>query len=343
MIKKDTFGAKYVGLSMVFSKKITLFIVIFLSFFKQTIEASCINPVTVTIYVHGTTTALGLKFLSKFYTDVSFGEQGLHHISKMVPDALLKKDIELLQELDPNRFCVDHFYTFGWSGKLQDKAREADGKKLYDDIKILLKQYKRTYGFYPAVRLLTFSHGGNVALHMVKHLPFFTDQEIDVELVLVAVPVQKTTSKLIEHPCITKSYVISSTRDLIQLVDVYTYDKKRHFPKRFFDTQASNCHQIEVKINNRGLGHIDLMRSFMMHLPAALNHADSLQANQFYLNGKALDKKFSDNDLDNDPSATCHCAKITYSAQDPQFRFYNVFNLAKVVRGKRKLTKNNKV
>ena len=332
--QKKYLSAKYVGFLMMVFKKINFFSMLNLLLFSQIVDASFTNPITVTIYVHGTTTALGLRFLSKFYTDVSFGEKGLHHISNMVPDALLKKDIELLQELDPNRFSADHFYTFGWSGKLSHRAREADGKLLYDDIKVLLKKYKRTYGFYPAIRLLTFSHGGNVALNMVKNLPFFDNQEVNLELILVAVPVQKTTASLIEHPCINKSYVISSTRDLIQLVDVYRYDKKRCFPERFFDTQASNCHQIEVIINDRGLGHIDLMRSFMIHLPAALNCADSQKQNQFYLNGKA----FLENSLQKSESA-----KIKYCAKDPQFRFYNVFNLEKVVRGKRKPIKNDKV
>lgn len=316
---------------MILSKKQKVFIFILLSFFKQTAFSICSSPISVTIYVHGTTTALGLKFLTNFFTDVSFGDQGLHHISKMCENAMLRKDIELLQELDPNRFCVDHFYTFGWSGKLKDKARKEAGKKLYDDLCILLKEYKKEYGFYPSVRLLTFSHGGNVALHMVKQLPFFVDQEIDLELVLVAVPVQKTTSQLIEHPCIGKSYVISSTRDLIQLVDFYTYENKRYFPQRFFDTKKSNCHQIEIEINNRGLGHIDLMRSFMIHLPSALSKADQLRTNQFYLNGKALDLHACD----------CESDKIIYKVIDPQFRFYNVFNLEKVVRGKRKPLKKN--
>ena len=317
---------------MILSNKQKVFIFILLSFFKQTLFSCCASPISVTIYVHGTTTALGLKFLSKFCSDVSFGDQGLHHISKMCDNALLRKDIELLQELDPNRFCSDHFYTFGWSGKLKDKARDVAGQQLYDDVCALLKKYKKEYGFYPSIRLLTFSHGGNVALNMVEQLPFFVDQEIDLELVLVAVPVQKTTSKFIEHPCISKSYVISSTRDLIQLVDFYTYENQRYFPERFFETTKPNCHQIEIEINNRGLGHIDLMRSFMIHLPSALNQADERTINQFYLNGKALDISACD----------CKNSKIVYRAHDPQFRFYNVFNLEKVVRGKRKPLKSTK-
>ncbi|HSW76206.1 MAG TPA: hypothetical protein VLG50_04140, partial [Candidatus Saccharimonadales bacterium] len=286
----------------------------------------------VTIYVHGTTTKLGLKFLSTFCKEVSFGQPGIHHIDQLPQCALLRNDAALLAQQDPERFDVDHFYTFGWSGQLSFNAREIAGKELFEQLRALLKDYKNKYGLYPQVRLLTFSHGGNVALNMVKHLPFFSDEKVYLELIIVACPVQKITEKLIEHDCISQSYVISSTRDLLQVVDFYKHEKKRYFPERFFDTKKTNCCQIEVKINNRGIGHIDLMRSFMLHIPITLKKADSWLLRQPYLYVKGL----------GDHEHMLDSGIISCEIQDPCFRFYNVFNLPQVIAGKRKPEKKIK-
>lgn len=284
-------------------------------------------PEYVTIYVHGTTTAFGLKLLSKFCKDVAFGQPGIHHIDELPAESLLRQDALILQNADSLRFDVQHYYTFGWSGKLSFKAREKDGLFLYQEIQKLLMNYQKKYGFYPKLRILTFSHGGNVALNMVQHLPFFNNQKVHLELVIVACPVQKVTQSLIEHECVDKSYVISSSRDLLQVVDCYSYGKKINIPCRFFPTTKQNCHQIKVSINDRGLGHIDLMRSFMVHLPDVLHFADQ-QSQDCY---GCLFESFGKFDCRNQEMTI-----LNYSIKDPGFRFYNFFNLPVVVKGQRK-------
>lgn len=314
----------FLGVFMKINSIFFISIFTFLSSFSPV--KALINSEFITIYVHGTTTAVGLRLLSKFCKDVAFGKPGIHHIDELPEISLLRKDAQILQKGDARRFDANHFYTFGWSGKLSFKAREKEGKLLYDGICTLLKDYEKKYGKMPKVRVLTFSHGGNVALNMVKWLPFFDEKPVHLELVIVAVPVQKVTEKLIESPYIAQSYVISSTRDLVQLVDCYKYEKKHYAPTRFFDTTAQNCRQIKVSINNRGLGHIDLMRSFMLHLPDAMNFAD--QAAQ---TPKTLFETFGQND-----DAKPVCSIVEYKICDPEFRFYNVLNLPKAVRGQRK-------
>ncbi len=303
-----------------------LFISILTLFSSFSSVQSSIGPEFITIYVHGTTTAIGLRLLSKFCKDVAFGKPGIHHIDELPEMALLRKDAQILQKGDNRRFDVNHFYTFGWSGTLSFKARKIAGKQLYDGVCEILQDYEKRYGKIPKVRILTFSHGGNVALEMVKLLPFFDQESVHLELVIVAVPVQKVTEKLIESPYIAQSYVISSTRDLVQLVDCYKYEKKRYAPKRFFDTTASNCRQIKVTINNRGLGHIDLMRSFMLHLPDVLNFADQETEKL-----QTLPEVFRQNGNQQGKSSI-----LEYEINDLGFRFYNVLNLPKAVRGQRK-------
>lgn len=300
------------------------FIIIFIFFLclNSNFSAQTI-PKKVTIYVHGTTSSIGLRLLSKFFKRVAFGQSGLHHINEMPDCSLLRQDIELLQEKDPKRFDAKHFYTFGWSGKLSFKAREVAGLELCKQIKRLIGDYKKRYECVPEIKIITMSHGGNVALNMLKGLPFLKNESIHLELILVAVPVQKVTEKLIESPYVSRSYVISSKRDLIQLVDCYKYEKKCYFPTRFFDTSVPNCHQIEIKINNKGIGHLELLRSFFWHMPYALTVADNYHRNKALLSldegGESLSPTI-----------------IPCFINDAQFRFYNILNLKKVIYGIRK-------
>ncbi len=305
------------------NKSIFFFYVVVLFGVIDAVEKQPCNSDWITIYVHGTTTKLGLNFLTKFYPEASYGAPGLHHIDKMPHNALFRRDVDLLCAADSNRFCRDHFYTFRWSGSLSFSAREIAGKELYDEVSTLLQDYKKKYGYYPKIRIMTFSHGGNVALNMVSHLPFFKEEEVHLELLIIACPVQKVTEKLIEHPSINSIYTIYSTRDLLQVVDNYRFENKRYFPKRFFETTKNNCHQIKVLVNNRGLGHLDLLRSFMIHLPDTLNKADSFALSQ---NFASLEGVKSIN----------QAGVIEVSICDDNFCFYKGYNLIPCVYGKRK-------
>lgn len=310
--------------SMIFNKNyiISLFLMAGLDITTTNISSSD-KPEWVTIYVHGTTTKAGLKFLAKFYPEVCYGAPGVHHINNMPEKALFRKDVEKLTSGDPKRFLADHFYTFGWSGALSFLEREKAGKELYEGIKNLLDEYKKKYNFYPKVRVMTFSHGGNVALNMVSHLPFFKEEHIYLELLIVACPVQKVTEHLIEHPEIDFIYTIASTRDVMQVADFYKFNKKRYFPERFFKTSKNNCCQMKVLVNNRGLGHLDLLRSFIMHIPDCLNIADqcfALENSNTYKNAKKDNKK----------------SIIEIKIKDDKFCFYKGYNLIPCVYGKRK-------
>jgi hypothetical protein len=301
---------------MIHGRLQTVVLIIFMCTFNNYAEFKANMPEWVTIYVHGTTTAVGLKLLGKFCTNLVFGKPGIHHLNEMPENALLRQDVNYLEQGAPERFCSEHFYTFGWSGKLNFSAREKAGKELFNGIKKLFDEYKKKYGFYPKLRIMTFSHGGNVALNTVKALPFFKNEHIYLELLLIACPVQKVTEPLIEHKEIDQTYVISSSRDLLQVVDFYTYEKRKYFPNRFFHTVKSNCVQIKVDVNKKGLGHIDLLRSFMIHVPFTLNMADLVIKNQI-----------------------CSITEpnvINCSIHDNKFRFFKGFNLVPAVHGKRK-------
>jgi len=305
-------------------KNTTIFLCILTIFGSiNTVQNQVLKPDWITIYVHGTTTKLGLNFLTKFCPEIVYGAPGLHHVDKMPKNALFRRDVDTLCAGDNNRFCKDHFYTFRWSGSLSFSARELAGQQLYDEVVKLLQDYKQKYGYYPKLRIMTFSHGGNVALNMASHLPFFKGEPVYLEFLIVACPVQKTTEKFIEHSEINSIYTIYSSRDLLQVADNYKFENKRYFPKRFFKTNKNNCKQIKVIINKRGLGHLDLLRSFTVHLPEVLNKADSFALGQNCSSVKGI-------------KSGIQSGLIEVSIKDDKFCFYKGYNLIPCVYGKRK-------
>lgn len=260
---------------------------------------------SITIYIHGSQNAT--KLLSK---DIWYCQKGLHHINELPDSSLFLKDAQLLQQADSNRFNLEQYYTFGWSGKVNFNVRRDAGNKLYHELKELLQSYYQKYKTYPVVRIITHSHGGNVALCMVEQLPFFEEQAIELELILLACPVQKMTEYLIKSPLITRSYVLYSTFDLIQKLDWYTYEGKRYLPNRTFQATAPHCSQILVKVNGKRLTHTDFCHSMVRHIPEILKAVDRTEEQGLCL--------------------------TTYNIQDPEFVCYNGFNVVQSMRATRK-------
>lgn len=265
---------------------------------------------SITVYIHGSQNAT--KFLSK---DIWHCQKGLHHINELPKSSLFVQDAQLLQQGNPLLFNVEHYYTFGWSGKIKFSVRQEAGHDLFNAIKGLLKRYYQEHGAYPVVRIITHSHGGNIALNMAKDLPFFNDCKIELELILLACPVQKVTENIINHPEISRSYNLYSTFDLIQKLDFYTYNGRWFLPNRTFETDAKNCAQILVKVNGKRISHTDFCHSIVRHIPEILQTAD-------------LKMNLKDSFLE------CNI-------NDPGFVFYNGFNISKAMKATRKKHKNS--
>jgi hypothetical protein len=107
------------------------------------------------------------------------------------------------------------FYTYGWSGLLSHKEREQAGITLYNQIEQLVRRLE-SKGYAPEINIITYSHGGTVALNMAKTNK--TDS-FKVNLITFGMPVQKDTDYLINSPLFKKIYHFYSTSDYIQTID----------------------------------------------------------------------------------------------------------------------------
>lgn len=232
----------------------------------------------ITIWVHGTR-----AFFSKFFfRNFFYCLPGLNPAANFEQKYHLRSVAELLSAQAPELFSFDTFYFFGWSGKLKHKARIKAARELYQAVQDLIAHYEEQHHQKPRIRIITHSHGGNVALNMAKIKNCCTDACID-ELILLACPVQEQTAHYAHDGLFKKIYSLYSLTDSIQVLDPqgFHYWRKKHkrlkpptfFSGRCFPDQCLKVRQAALKLDGRNLMHIDfLFHKFLKFLPYVLCH-----------------------------------------------------------------------
>jgi hypothetical protein len=254
----------------------------FRDFLKQPTTEDSAPPIT--IWVHGTKAFFSKYFLQNFF----FCYPGLNPAESFSQKYHLHEIAKNLHLANPKRFNFNTFYFFGWSGSLSYEARQEAAHELYSELKELVEQYEDTFGQKPHIRIITHSHGGNVALHLAECVEdeFFID-----ELIMLAVPVQKKTSEFSLSPVFKKIYSIYSTVDTIQIMDPQGFHYWRKYRNKSFKEklqspffsertfpEQENMLQIKLRTKRRGISHIEfLLDHFLKALPGILDDAELQQ------------------------------------------------------------------
>lgn len=237
------------------------------------------NRPIITVWVHGS------KLLfSKIFTAFSFLPAGISKGADLQSTYHHAQLFKALSLASPHLFPYDHIYGFGWSGALSFSVRQAAGQMLYEQLKTLIDSYTKMHGAVPFVRVITHSHGGNVALNIAAAMGNECAYVID-ELILLACPVQVHTSHLITHPCFKRVISFSSKHDSLQVLDpqgIYKHEKKLAkksplFSERLFDHHPK-VQQVFVQHRVRGLSHIEfILSSFVGALPTIMAYLNDAQ------------------------------------------------------------------
>lgn len=132
----------------------------------------------------------------------------------------------------------NEYYAFGWSGLVSHKLRYLEAGILYQQLADVVKNLK-AQGKNPKVRIISYSHGGNLSIQLgavhVTKTP--AEQFIIDELYLNGTPVQIETDYLINSPVFKRVYNIYSKADSIQKLDFFSF--KRFFSRRKFTTRKN--------------------------------------------------------------------------------------------------------
>lgn len=131
------------------------------------------------------------------------------------------------------------YYTWGWSGLLSRTKREEESENLLKDIAKLVNKYKK-FGLKPHIRIIAYSHAGNVTLNMARYKGM-SNITVD-EAVFIGVPVHKETDKFINHPSFKKIYQVYSLADRAQSADLFS--TKYLFSHRKF--KSRKCQNLDT-------------------------------------------------------------------------------------------------
>lgn len=130
------------------------------------------------------------------------------------------------------------YYTFGWSGLLSASTRYAEAQLLYDSLAREIKKLTNRYGTQPKLRIVAYSHGGNIMLNLGKVRQEQQSHDLYVdEAVMLGVPICCETDKYVADTLFKKVYVFYSTFDRIQTKDFFSF--KRFFAKRSFHSRSN--------------------------------------------------------------------------------------------------------
>src|SRR5579871_2473041 len=202
-----------------------------------------------------------------FYLNQAMQEFGLKKIDDTdlqpgnASSAIANLYDQVTKMVAPN--TTNHYYTFGWSGLLSPSSRYQDSIRLLQELTAELKEKFWDHNIFPKIRLIGYSHGGNVCLNIAA-AKNNTDPDsllsVD-ELILVGVPIQTETDYLSADAIFKKIYHVLSRADRIQRIDFFSFN--RIFSRRYF---RGNHHfkvpkklmQIEIKINRRRKTKCDL-------------------------------------------------------------------------------------
>lgn len=248
----------------------------------------------VTLFIHGTQP----NWLIPYVINICYCPEGITHAASIPSENHYYKNLmSVLCDQNPQLFSLEHFYLGGWSGALCIETRRAAAQRYYHELHAISQQYHAQYGVAPKIRIISHSHGGNIALHLADY--YSDDQPLIIdELILLGCPVQTETEDNITHAMFKKIYSIYSTSDATQTLDpqgmriisprIYAFfgnpsqdcAKKifAEIDRPFFSLRTFKPHetlvQIEVTRNWIGIWHVEFMMShFIKKLPYILHRA----------------------------------------------------------------------
>lgn len=184
--------------------------------------------VPVTIFIHGSTPpplAFTLinsyKGLPNAFDSFFCCPQGMNRACTTCTTCYGSTIFKCLTDTDPQMFPVEHFYLFGWSGRISYRHRLRAAHQLYDALAQLYVDY-RARGIEPLLRIIAHSHAGNVTLNLARvhaELQKIENFIID-EFVMFATPVMPwETLDYAQDPLFKSITHFYSESDPIQILD----------------------------------------------------------------------------------------------------------------------------
>jgi hypothetical protein len=161
----------------------------------------------------------------------------IHHPNKEQAARIIGASYDRISQYAGNA-ASDEYYAFGWSGLVSHKLRYLEAGILYQQLCEVVKSIKKQ-GKNPKVRIISYSHGGNLSIQLgAVHVTKTPSEQFSIdELYLLGTPIQIETDYLINSPLFKRIYNFYSKADSIQKLDFFSF--KRFFSNRKFTARKN--------------------------------------------------------------------------------------------------------
>lgn len=166
----------------------------------------------------------------------------------------------------------NYYYTYGWSGLLSAKSRFKDAKKLFMALEQEVARF-RAQNLNPRIRLIGYSHGGNVNLNLaaVRQKEFPHSKLVIDEVVNIGTPVITDTDYLVNDPLFKRFFHLYSLYDRVVILDLFAprqFFSDRIFRPRKGFTLPDKLIQIQLKVTR--------CKNSILHDPQRFNLSSNL-------------------------------------------------------------------
>lgn len=156
-----------------------------------------------------------------------------------------------IQEKEVKMLSRHHYYTYGWSGLLSKQAREAEGEEFLATLQKLWNDL-RARNITPKLRLIGFSHGGNLCIQLARAKQKMKKEPaiaVD-ELVLIGTPIIDETNAALSDPLFESIYNLYSPGDSVQKMEVFSgnFFSGQKFEATHNAPLPTKLTQIEIKV-----------------------------------------------------------------------------------------------
>ncbi len=145
----------------------------------------------------------------------------------------------------------NYYYTYGWSGLLSPSIRLKESHEFYRQLKEEITKY-HAQGIYPKIRMVGYSHGGNIVLGLASAYKKDTHQTFSIdETILLGVPIQEETNHFVASQLFKRVINLYSRADRIQPLDYFSYKRfgsDRQFKPRHGLRLPKKLTQIEIRL-----------------------------------------------------------------------------------------------
>lgn len=190
-----------------------------------------------------------------FYKNQAMQQIGLHKVNPSLIAGNSSASLAYILSEVSKHYGIDHnntYYTFGWTGLLSAKSRLNESRKLFVALQREINRLKRQ-GLNPKIRLIGYSHGGNVILNLaaVKNKFYPKSKLVIDEVVNLGTPVITDSDYLINDSMFKRIFHMYSLYDRVQPLDFFAPNQvfsNRAFKPRKGFTLPDKLVQIQLKV-----------------------------------------------------------------------------------------------